>query len=84
MVWEIPELQSIAETIRKNGRRPFTRIESSLEANAKPKSKKSGYVIYFREDTGTHTVGVMTFLVDAYTQKVSVYHFADGQLHTIR
>ena len=75
LVWEIPELQSIAETIRKNGRRPFTRIESSPEANAKPDSLQSGYVIYFGEDAGTHTVRVMTFLVDAYTHKVSVYDF---------
>jgi len=74
-VWEIPELQSIAETIRKNGRRPFTRIESSPEANAKQASQKSGYVIYFGEDAGTHTVRIMTLFVDAYTQKVSVYDF---------
>jgi len=73
IVLELPEVRLRADKIRKGGARPFTRIESVPEPGSKPGSTGSAYTIYFGEDGGTHTVRAMTFQVDAYTRKISVY-----------
>jgi len=73
IVWELSEVKLRADQIRKNGGKPFTKIESSPEKNAKPGTPQSAYTIYFGEDTGTHTNRVWTFLIDAQTKKISVY-----------
>jgi TolB protein len=73
IVLELPEVRLRADKIRKGGARPFTRIESVPEPDAKPGSTGSAYTIYFGEDGGTHAVRAMTFQVDAHTRKISVY-----------
>ncbi|HWR57420.1 MAG TPA: hypothetical protein VN328_00910 [Thermodesulfovibrionales bacterium] len=73
IIWELPEVRLRAERIRKSGARPFTRIESEPEAEAKPGTEKAAFTIYFGEKHVTHTVREITFLVDAYTRKISVY-----------
>jgi len=73
IVWELSEVELRADQIRKGGGKPFTKIESSPEKNAKPGTPQSAYTIYFGEDMGTHTNRVWTFLIDAQTKKISVY-----------
>jgi tetratricopeptide (TPR) repeat protein len=73
IVWELSEVKLRAEQIKKGGGKPFTKIESSPEKNAKPGTPQSAYTIYFGEDMGTHTNRIWTFLIDAQTKKISVY-----------
>jgi tetratricopeptide (TPR) repeat protein len=73
IVWDIPEVKLRADQIRKGGGKPFTKIESSPDKNAKPGTPQSACIIYFGEDMGTHTNKVWTFLVDAQTRKISIY-----------
>jgi len=73
IVWDIPEVKLRADQIRKGRGKPFTKIESHPEKNAKPGTPQSAYTIYFGEDMGTHTNRVWTFLIDAQTIKISVY-----------
>lgn len=73
IVSELSEVKLRADQIRKDGGKPFTKIESSPEKNAKPGTPQAAYNIYFGEDMGTHTNRVWTFLVDAQTRKISVY-----------
>ena len=73
IVWELPEVKLRSDQIRKSGAKPFTKIESRPEKNAKPGTPQSVYTIYFGEDMGTHTNRVWTFLIDTQTRKISVY-----------
>jgi len=73
IVWELPEVKLRSDQIRKSGAKPFTKIESRPEKNAKPGTPQSACTIYFGEDLGTHTNRVWTFLIDAQTRKISVY-----------
>ena len=73
IVWELSEVKLRVDQIKKGGGKPFTKIESSPEKNAKPGTPQSAFTIYFGEDMGTHTNRVWTFLIDAQTKKISVY-----------
>ena len=73
IVWELSEVKLRVDQIRKGGGKPFTKIESSPEKNAKPGTPQSAYTIYFGEDMGTHTNRLWTFMIDAQTRKISVY-----------
>lgn len=73
IVWNIREVKSRAERIRRSGGKPFTRVESQPYGSEQATAGEYAYMIYFGEDRETHVVRNTTFLVDAYTKKVSVY-----------
>lgn len=79
IVWTLPEVKALAETIRKGGARPFTRLESTGE-----KQGDQAHFIYFGEDHATHTVRIATFVVDRETGRVTVYDAVTDQLMSLQ
>lgn len=69
LIWGLPEVKKHSERINSMRKRPFTRID------ARPENVSDGnfYIVYFGEDHGTHVVNIMTFYVNAYTERIYVY-----------
>jgi hypothetical protein len=73
IVWNLPEVNAIASRMKGTGVAPFAMITGYPDPEAKPGEKSAVYEVYVGENHGTHTVRAITFLVDAYEGKVSVY-----------
>ncbi len=73
IVWNMPEVKAIANRMKGTGVNPFAMITGYPDPDAKPGEKSAVYEVYVGENHGTHTVRVMTFVVDAYSGEVSVY-----------
>jgi len=73
IVWNLPEVKAIANRMKGTGVTPFAMITGYPDPDAKPGEKYAVYEVYVGENHGTHTVRVMTFVVDAYGGRVSVY-----------
>jgi hypothetical protein len=73
IVWDLPEVKAFATRLNGTEVHPFTMITGKPDAKAKPGEPAAAYEVYVGEDQGTHTVRVMTFLVDAFDGKVSFY-----------
>jgi hypothetical protein len=73
IVWNLPEVKAIAERMKGKAANPFAMITGYPDPEAKPGEQSAAYEVYVGENHGTHTVRAMTFIVDAYGGKVSVY-----------
>jgi hypothetical protein len=79
IVWSLPEVKDLVDRMRGTNAGPFAMITGYPAPQAKPGDPSAIYEIYVGENHGTHTVHAMTFLVDAYNGKVSVYDEAAGR-----
>jgi hypothetical protein len=71
---DLPEAQLLAEEISKHkGVRPIIIVESEPDPNAKSGTEEAAFRVYFGEDHKTHSVRVLTFLIDAETRQIFVY-----------
>jgi hypothetical protein len=73
IVWNLPEVKAIMQRMKWTGANPFAMITGYPNPGAKPGEQAAVYEVYVGENHGTHTVRAMTFIVDAYGGKVSVY-----------
>ena len=74
LIMDLPEVQSLAEEISKHkGVRPIIIVESEPDPNAKSGTEEAAFRVYFGEDHKTHSVRVLTFLIDAETRQIFVY-----------
>ncbi len=73
IVWDLPEVKALAARMKGTKTHLFTMITGTPDKEAKPGESAAAYEVYVGEDQGTHTVRVMTVLVDAYDGKVSLY-----------
>jgi hypothetical protein len=73
IVWNLPEVKAIMQRMKGTGANPFAMITGYPNPEAKPGEQAAAYEVYVGENHGTHTVRAMTFIVDAYGGKVSVY-----------
>jgi hypothetical protein len=73
IVWNLPEVKALAERMKGTNANPFSMITGYPDAETKSGEPAAAYEIYVGENHGTHTVRAMTFIVDAYSGKVSVY-----------
>jgi hypothetical protein len=70
LIWSLPEVKEHSKRIKNMGKKPFTRIDARPED---PSGNGNFYIVYFGEDHGARVVNVMTFYVNAYTQRIYVY-----------
>jgi hypothetical protein len=80
IVWNLPEVKAIANRLRGTDANPFAMITGYPAPEAKPGDPSAAYEVYVGENHGTHTVRAITFLVDAYYGKVSVYDEAADRI----
>ncbi|SEM71889.1 hypothetical protein SAMN04489760_13824 [Syntrophus gentianae] len=74
IVWDLPEVKALAARMKGTKTHLFTMmITGTPDKEAKPGESAAAYEVYVGEDQSTHTVRVMTVLVDAYDGKVSFY-----------
>ena len=73
IVWNLPEVKAFAERMKGTDAKPFSMITGHPDAKAKAGEPAAVYEIYVGENHVSHTVRVMTFIVDAFGGNVSVY-----------
>ena len=73
IVWALPEVQDLIRRMGGSKATPFSMITGYPAPGAAPRGPGAFYEIYVGERHETHTVRVLTLLVDAYSGKVSVY-----------
>jgi hypothetical protein len=73
IVWALPEVQGMIERMKGTKVSPFSMITGYPDPKAEPGKPGSFYEIYVGERHDTHTVRVMTLLVDAYNGSIFVY-----------
>jgi hypothetical protein len=76
IVWGLPEVQGMVRQIKESKEvkaAPFSMITAYPDPKAEPGKPGAHYEIYVGERHDTHTVRVMTLIVDAYSGKVAVY-----------
>jgi hypothetical protein len=73
IVWNLPEVKAIASRMKGTNANPFSMITGYPDPEAKSGDIAAAYEVHVGENHGTHPVRAMTFIVDAYSGKVSVY-----------
>ena len=73
IVWALPEVQEMIKRMEGTKAAPFSMITGYPDPDAEPGKPGAVYEIYVGERHDTHTVRVLTVIVDAYSGKVSVY-----------
>jgi hypothetical protein len=73
IVWALPEVQDLIKRMEGTKAAPFSMITGYPNPDAEPGKPGAVYEIYVGERHDTHTVRVLTVIVDAYSGKVSVY-----------
>ncbi len=73
IVWGLPEVQGMLERMKGTKVSPFSMITGYPDPKAEPGKPGAFYEIYVGERHETHTVRVMTLLVDAYSGSILVY-----------
>ncbi len=73
IVWALPEVQGMIKRMEGTKASPFSMITAYPNPEAEPGKPGAFYEVYLGERHDTHTVRVMTLIVDAYSGKVSVY-----------
>ncbi|HTZ39988.1 MAG TPA: hypothetical protein VMB77_07525 [Syntrophales bacterium] len=73
IAWALPEVQGMIKRMEGTKAAPFSMITGYPDPNAEPGRPGAYYEIYVGERYETHTVRVLTLIVDAYSGKVSVY-----------
>lgn len=73
IVWALPEVQGMIRRMEGTKASPFSMITGYPNPEAEPGEPGAYYEIYVGERHDTHTVRVLTVIVDAYSGKVSVY-----------
>jgi len=73
IVWSLPEVQGMIERMKGTKVSPFSMITGYPDPKAEPGKQGAFYEIYVGERHETHTVRVMTLLVDAYNGSLFVY-----------
>lgn len=73
IVWALPEVQGMIKRMEGSKAAPFSMITGYPNPEAEPGKPGAYYEIYVGERHDTHTVRVLTVIVDAYSGKVSVY-----------
>jgi len=76
IVWDLPEVKALAARMKGTKTHPFSMITGYPNAEAKPGAPDAVYEVYVGENHETHTVRILTFMVDAYEGKVSFYDVA--------
>jgi len=73
IVWALPEVQGMIKRMQGTKAAPFSMITAYPNPEAEPGKPGAFYEVYVGERHDTHTVRVMTLIIDAYSGKVSVY-----------
>ncbi len=73
IVWALPEVQDMLKRMEGSNASPFSMITGYPNPEAEPGKPGAYYEIYVGERHDTHTVRIMTLIVDAYSGKVFVY-----------
>jgi len=73
IVWALPEVQGMIKRMEGKKATPFSMITGYPNPQAEPGKPGAFYELYVGERHDTHTVRVLTVIVDAYSGKVSVY-----------
>jgi hypothetical protein len=73
IVWALPEVQDMIKRMEGSKASPFSMITGYPNPEAEPGKPGAYYEIYVGERHDTHTVRVLTVIVDAYSGKVSIY-----------
>ncbi|OPY08110.1 MAG: hypothetical protein A4E67_01059 [Syntrophaceae bacterium PtaB.Bin038] len=73
IVWALPEVQALIKRMEGAKAAPFSMITGYPNPDAEPGKPGAFYEVYVGERHDTHTVRVLTLIVDAYSGKVSVY-----------
>jgi hypothetical protein len=73
IVWALPEVQDMIRRMEGSKASPFSMITGYPNPEAEPGKPGAYYEIYVGERHDTHTVRVLTVIVDAYSGKVSIY-----------
>jgi len=83
IVWGLPEVQGMIERMKGTKVSPFSMITGYPDPKAEPGKPGAFYEIYVGERHDTHTVRVMTLLVDAYNGSIFVYDEAADRVFPI-
>ncbi len=73
IAWALPEVQEMIKRMEGTKAAPFSMITGYPNPEAEPGKPGAFYEVYVGERHDTHTVRVLTVIVDAYSGKVSVY-----------
>jgi hypothetical protein len=73
IVWALPEVQDMIKRMEGSKASPFSMITVYPNPEAEPGKPGAFYGIYVGERHDTHTVRVMTVLVDAHNGSIFVY-----------
>jgi hypothetical protein len=73
IVWGLPEVQGMIERMKGTNVSPFSMITGYPDPKAEPGKPGAFYEIYVGERHETHTVRIMTLLVDAYNGSIFAY-----------
>lgn len=73
IVWALPEVKALIKRMEGAKAAPFSMITGYPNPDAEPGNAGAFYEVYVGERHDTHTVRVLTVIVDAYSGKVSVY-----------
>jgi hypothetical protein len=73
IVWALPEVQGMIKRMEGSKVSPFSMITAYPNPDAEPGKPGAFYEIYVGERHETHTVRVLTLIVDAYSGRVSIY-----------
>lgn len=80
IVWALPEVQGMIKRMEGTKAAPFSMITGYPNPEAEPGKPGAFYEVYVGERHDTHTVRVLTLIVDAYSGKVSIYDEAAGKV----
>ena len=80
IVWNLPEVKAFAKRMKGTDAKAFSMITGHPDAKAKAGEPAAAYEIYVGENHVSHTVRVMTFIVDAYDGNVSVYDVVTNRI----
>ncbi len=80
IAWALPEVQGMIRRMEGSKAAPFSMITAYPDPNAEPGKPGAYYEIYVGERYDTHTVRVLTLIIDAYSGKVSVYDEAANRV----
>lgn len=73
IVWALPEVQDMIKRMEGSKASPFSMITGYPNPEAEPGTPGAFYEVYVGERHDTHTVRVLTVIVDAYGGKISIY-----------
>jgi len=73
IVWALPEVQDLIRRMEGSNASPFSMITGYPNPEAGPGQPGAYFEIYVGERHDTHTVRVLTVIVDAYSGRVSIY-----------